>query len=82
MNNTWQISVDGTVRGLQLSEGNFMGFLTNPISGVFLAIAALSIAWQIYSGLRAKKAASLTDALGAEPADGIPDHRSGGSQPR
>ena len=69
-------------RGLQLSEGNFLGFLTNPISGVFLALAVLSIAWQVYSGLRSKKPASLTDALGAEAADGVPDHRSGGSQPR
>ncbi|SEN23664.1 putative tricarboxylic transport membrane protein [Paracoccus alcaliphilus] len=43
-------------RGLQLSQGEYSGFLTNPISGAFLALAALSIVWQIWSGLRKRPA--------------------------
>ncbi len=39
-------------RGLQLSQGDFTGFLTNPISAAFLGFAALSILWQIYRGIR------------------------------
>ncbi|MEH6773170.1 MAG: tripartite tricarboxylate transporter permease, partial [Cereibacter changlensis] len=39
-------------RGLQLSRGDYTGFLTNPISGTFLALAAVSIAWQAYSEYR------------------------------
>ena len=57
-------------RGLMLSSGEFTGFLTNPISGTFLGLAALSILWQIYAALRPKGAPSLTDALGAPPTDG------------
>jgi putative tricarboxylic transport membrane protein len=69
-------------RGLQLSEGNPLGFLTNPISGVFLGLAALSIAWQIYASLRPSKAPSLTDSLGAQAADGMPDRESSGTRPQ
>ncbi|WP_128255645.1 tripartite tricarboxylate transporter permease [Falsirhodobacter deserti] len=36
-------------RGLQLSRGDFMGFLTNPISGTFLGLAVLSIGFQLWS---------------------------------
>lgn len=43
-------------RGLQLSQGDYTGFLTNPISGAFLALAALSIIWQIWSGMRKRPA--------------------------
>ena len=39
-------------RGLQLSQGEFTGFLTNPISAAFLGCAALSILWQIYQSVR------------------------------
>ena len=39
-------------RGLQLSQGEFTGFLTNPISATFLSFAALSVLWQIYRGIR------------------------------
>lgn len=39
-------------RGLMLSGGDFTGFLTNPISAAFLAVAALSIAWQVYAAFR------------------------------
>ncbi|MDD7972797.1 tripartite tricarboxylate transporter permease [Roseinatronobacter alkalisoli] len=46
-------------RGLQLSAGDFTGFLTNPISGTFLALAALSILWQVYGALRPHKIATL-----------------------
>jgi len=41
-------------RGLQLSRDDFTGFLTNPISGTFLALAALSIAWQMGGSAPAK----------------------------
>ena len=39
-------------RGLQLADGDATSFLTNPISGAFLALAAASVGWQIYRGLR------------------------------
>ncbi|QDA36048.1 Tat pathway signal protein (plasmid) [Paracoccus liaowanqingii] len=39
-------------RGLQLSRGDYTGFLTNPISGVFLVLAVLSILWQLYGEYR------------------------------
>jgi putative tricarboxylic transport membrane protein len=39
-------------RGLQLSAGDATAFLTNPIAGTFLALAALSIMWQVYRGIR------------------------------
>ena len=68
-------------RGLQLSEGNFMGFLTTPISGVFLGLAALSITWQIWSGLRARPDPLLTEALDPETEAGFPDKRSGEARP-
>jgi putative tricarboxylic transport membrane protein len=67
-------------RGLQLSAGDATGFLTNPIAGTFLGLAALSIAWQIYSALRPKAAPSLTDGLGARPADGFPENREKGGE--
>lgn len=46
-------------RGLMLSKGSFSGFITNPISGAFLLLAFLSIAWTIYSSLSEKKRKSL-----------------------
>lgn len=46
-------------RGLQLSRGDFTGFLTNPISATFLALAALSIALTLWASLRAPKAREL-----------------------
>jgi len=42
-------------RGLQLSRGDYTGFLTNPISGAFLTLAVLSILWQIWSGMRKQR---------------------------
>ncbi|MGZ3218171.1 tripartite tricarboxylate transporter permease [Paracoccus sp. T5] len=42
-------------RGLQLSRGDFTGFLTNPISGTFLALAVVSIAWQLWSEYRVSR---------------------------
>lgn len=42
-------------RGLMLSDGSLMGFLTNPISGFFLALAVASVAWGAISGLRSGK---------------------------
>lgn len=35
-------------RGLMLSDGNFMGFLTEPISAAFLALAVASVVLHIY----------------------------------
>ena len=67
-------------RGLQLSGGDVTGFLTNPISGTFLMLVALSVAWQVYAGLRPKAAPSLTAALEAQPADGMPEDRKIGGQ--
>lgn len=49
-------------RGLQLSRGDWTGFLTNPISASFLALAALSIAWTIWASLRAPKARALASS--------------------
>lgn len=42
-------------RGLMLSDGNFMGFLSNPISAAFLALAALSVSWHLVNVIRGKK---------------------------
>ena len=39
-------------RGLQLSDGDYSGFVTHPISGAFLAIAVLSIVWQTVTTVR------------------------------
>lgn len=36
-------------RGLMLSDGNFAGFIESPISGVFLALAVISILWSAIS---------------------------------
>jgi len=36
-------------RGLMLSDGSFKGFLTNPISGIFLVLAVISIVWTAYN---------------------------------
>ena len=47
-------------RGLMLSDGSFMGFLSAPISGAFLALAAASVVLHIYQNHRPK--ASLTAA--------------------
>ncbi|MDY8108138.1 tripartite tricarboxylate transporter permease [Fulvimarina sp. 2208YS6-2-32] len=42
-------------RGLQLSNGDYAGFVTNPISGAFLAIALLSIVWQVIVTVRSNR---------------------------
>ena len=38
-------------RGLMLSDNNFMGFITNPLSGAFLLIALLAVLWPIFKSL-------------------------------
>ena len=38
-------------RGLMLSDNNFMGFITNPLSGTFLAIAVLAMFWPLIKAL-------------------------------
>lgn len=45
-------------RGLMLSDGSFMGFLTEPISATFLAFAAGSVALHFYQAHRAKTMAA------------------------
>lgn len=39
-------------RGLMLSDGDFGGFLTQPISGVFLVLALASILWHVVQAWR------------------------------
>lgn len=46
-------------RGLMLSDNNFMEFLTQPISGTFIALAALSIVWHLVQTVRSKPARSV-----------------------
>ena len=43
-------------RGLMLSDGSFMGFLTQPISAIFLGIAAASVGLHFYQTHRARVA--------------------------
>jgi putative tricarboxylic transport membrane protein len=66
-------------RGLQLSAGDATGFLTNPISGTFLALAPSpsrgSSSPRCGSALRPRRVPALTDALGAQPADGMPERQ-------
>ena len=42
-------------RGLMLSDGSFMGFLTSPISGSFLGLAVAVIVWHLVVVLRGKR---------------------------
>lgn len=46
-------------RGLMLSDGNFSGFLTNPISAGFLILAAASISWHLVTVIRNRKSAAI-----------------------
>ncbi len=41
-------------RGLMLSDNSFMGFLTNPISAVFLILAVLAVLWPLIKALFTK----------------------------
>lgn len=45
-------------RGLMLSDGSFMGFLTSPISGTFLGLAAAVVLWYLISAVRGKQSAA------------------------
>jgi len=47
-------------RGLMLTDGNFMGFLTEPISGAFLALSVASVVLHIYQEHRARRSAATT----------------------
>ena len=47
-------------RGLMLSDGSFMGFLTEPISAAFLAVAVASVVLHIYQNHRAKRLVATT----------------------
>ncbi|MCM2339840.1 tripartite tricarboxylate transporter permease [Rhodoferax sp.] len=46
-------------RGLMLSDNNFMDFLTKPIAGTFLGLAAASVVWHVVQAHRAKPAAKV-----------------------
>lgn len=50
-------------RGLQLSRGDYTGFLTNPISGTFLVLAVVSILWQAHSEYRARRRPAAMNLL-------------------
>ncbi len=41
-------------RGLMLSDGSFVGFITSPIAGSFLGLAAAVIAWQVWGAFRSQ----------------------------
>lgn len=43
-------------RGLQLNQGNFLAFFTRPISGTFLVLTIVFIAYAVWKGLRKKGA--------------------------
>jgi len=49
-------------RGLMLSDNNFMGFLTNPISAVFLILAVLAIIWPLIKALFLKLTRKATQS--------------------
>ncbi|MFU2488132.1 tripartite tricarboxylate transporter permease [Thauera sp. WH-1] len=42
-------------RGLMLSDGNFMGFLSSPISGSFLGLAIAVIVWHLWVAFRGQR---------------------------
>lgn len=46
-------------RGLMLSQGDFMPFLTSPIAAAFLFVAAVSVILAIYSNHKKKKGTSV-----------------------
>lgn len=46
-------------RGLMLSQGDFMPFLTSPIAAAFLLVAAVSVIFAIYSNHKKKKGTSV-----------------------
>lgn len=46
-------------RGLMLSDGDFMGFLTTPISASFLGLSVASVAWHVFQAHRSKPVARV-----------------------
>lgn len=52
-------------RGLMLSDDSFMGFLTSPISGAFLALAVAVVAWHVYGAIRGKGSSGAAAVLRA-----------------
>ena len=48
-------------RGLMLSDGSFLGFLTSPISGSFLFLSLASVLWHLYQAHRAKVTIPTTE---------------------
>ena len=48
-------------RGLMLSDGSFLGFLTSPISGAFLVLSVASVLWHIYQAHRSRSSIPTTE---------------------
>ena len=48
-------------RGLMLSDDNFMGFLTAPISGSFLVLSVAAVLWHIYQASRSRSSIPTTE---------------------
>lgn len=44
-------------RGLMLSDGNFVAFVSNPIAATFLGLALAFVLWQLYSAVRPRSGA-------------------------
>ncbi|WP_400194904.1 tripartite tricarboxylate transporter permease [Lysinibacillus telephonicus] len=42
-------------RGLMLSQGDFMPFITEPIAAFFLLVTVVSVGWKIFKSIRVKK---------------------------
>ncbi|QCR32324.1 tripartite tricarboxylate transporter permease [Lysinibacillus sp. SGAir0095] len=42
-------------RGLMLSQGDFMPFVTQPIAALFLLVTVVSVGWKIYKSFKAKQ---------------------------
>lgn len=49
-------------RGLMLSQGDFMPFVTSPIAATFLIITAISVSFAIYNNNKKKKHANAVEA--------------------
>ena len=61
-------------RGMQLSDGDPLGFFTNPISGVFLSIAILSVIWQTVSTIRSNRSERAAVQVEDEVREGRASH--------
>lgn len=48
-------------RGLMLSQGDFMPFVTEPIAALFLFVTVASIGWKIFKSIQAKRKANQSN---------------------